>query len=129
MKEILYVDDEELLRELAKEYLPMVGYKLETAENGEEAVNIVIKYNNNHKKFDLIIMDLNMPIMNGYEANKRILDMIPDQKIIVSTGKPNQELVFKCKDLGLSNILKKPYTLSGLANCIEYAINPLGDRS
>ena len=62
---ILVVDDEYLIRNVIKEYCQSEGYKVDEASNGEEAIDKV--YEN---EYDLIIMDIMMPDMDGYEASK-----------------------------------------------------------
>ena len=64
---ILVVDDEELIRQVLKEYLSIEGYQIYEAENGLEAINVV-----KEKDVDFIIMDIMMPKMDGYQAIKEI---------------------------------------------------------
>ena len=67
---ILVVDDEYLIRNVIKEYCQSEGYKVDEASNGEEAIDKV--YEN---EYDLIIMDIMMPDMDGYEASKEIKEI------------------------------------------------------
>ncbi|MGN0505983.1 MAG: response regulator [Lachnospiraceae bacterium] len=69
-RKILLVEDNELNREIAAEVLGEYGFRINTAENGEEAVEIVSA--SKAGDIDLILMDIQMPIMNGYEAARRI---------------------------------------------------------
>ena len=64
---LLIVDDEELIRNLIKDYCTMEGYTCDLANSGLEAVNLCEK-----NDYDLIIMDIMMPIMDGYEASRII---------------------------------------------------------
>ena len=64
---VLIVDDEVLIRNVIKEYLILENYDYDEAENGKEAVDKVEKNN-----FDIVIMDIMMPIMDGYQAVKEI---------------------------------------------------------
>jgi CheY-like chemotaxis protein len=84
--EILLVEDNQLLfsRMLVNEKA-----NVKVAENGKEAIEIL-----ESKKFDIILMDINMPIMNGYEAMKRIRSKaeFKDYKIIVLTGSGNKKM-------------------------------------
>ena len=75
MKSILIVDDNDKLRSLFK--LMLEDYEVVEAENGKKALEII-----QNRKFDLILMDILMPEMNGIEATRKILEIKPFLKII-----------------------------------------------
>ena len=77
MKEILIVEDNEVNQQLIKFMLEMMGIKVYIVSNGLEAFEIVQK-----KNFDLILMDINMPIMNGMEATEKILEYEKEKNLI-----------------------------------------------
>lgn len=80
--EVLVVEDDEASYYLLELLLEKRGVKVSWAKNGEIALEMLEE----HKKFDLILMDLNMPVLNGYDASKQIKELYPDQIIIAQTA-------------------------------------------
>lgn len=80
---ILVVDDEELVRMVTKAVLAYRGYQISEAGDGEEAVR---KYTESSPRFDLVLMDLHMPRMNGYDALQRLRAIDPGMKAILLSG-------------------------------------------
>lgn len=80
---ILVVDDEELVRMVTKAVLAYRGYQVSEAEDGEDAVE---KYAKAPGSFDLVLMDLHMPRLNGYDALVRIREINPKAKVIMLSG-------------------------------------------
>ena len=112
-KHILVVEDNEINMEIICTFLEETGAKLDKANNGKEAVNLFEKSEQGY--YDMILMDVQMPIMNGYEATKKIrhsshLDArsIP---IIAMTANAFAEDIYKAKQAGMSEHLSKPLEL------------------
>ena len=80
-KRILVVDDEENIRFLFKEELEEEGYQVEMASNGFEAINKV-----KTSKFDVVVMDIKMPGMDGIQALNEIKNMVKDQPVILCSA-------------------------------------------
>lgn len=101
---ILVVDDEELIREVIKEYLSLENYKVYEAENGLEALKIV-----KEKKIDFIIMDIMMPKMDGYQAIKEIKKIkdIPCLMLSARIEEVDKLLGF---ELGIDDYVTKPFS-------------------
>mmetsp|Transcript_18206 Transcript_18206/g.23555 ORF Transcript_18206/g.23555 Transcript_18206/m.23555 type:complete len:825 (-) Transcript_18206:124-2598(-) len=113
---ILVVDDSQSNRKMASMVLKKEGYQVEEAENGSEAVAMVKK-----KKFDLILMDNVMPIMDGVEATKEILKLCRNTKIVGLTGNCLEEDIQEFMKAGASKVLIKPCdrtTLVGGVSCV-----------
>lgn len=115
-KRVLLVEDNELNREIAEEILGMTGLQIETAENGQIALDKVADSEDGY--YDLVFMDIQMPIMNGYEAAKGIrslgreyTDKLP---IIAMTANAFAEDVVKAKDVGMNEHIAKPLDMSKL---------------
>lgn len=83
------------------------------AENGLEAVKMVKKY-----KFDLILMDVNMPVMNGMEASREIRKTHPDIPIIALTAVEIEEMRYKIFKSGMNDIIVKPYDVTKFTQTI-----------
>ncbi|MDR2006974.1 MAG: response regulator, partial [Acidaminococcales bacterium] len=110
---VLLVEDNEVNALIATELLTAVGVEVTEAQNGREALECLTKAtlaNNGQPPFDLIFMDLQMPVMDGYEATKTILDM-PQYRnipIFALTAHAFDEEKKRCFDLGMKGHLTKP---------------------
>jgi len=108
-KHILLAEDVEINREIVITLLEPTHLKIDCAENGREAVRI---FRENPDKYDLILMDVQMPEMDGYEATRLIRAMdLPNSKIIpviATTANVFKEDVKKCLDAGMNGHVGKP---------------------
>ena len=115
-QKILLVDDERLSSDIIEEALLTNGvYYVEKASNGQEGLE---KY----KAFmpDLVIMDIEMPIMDGYESSSRIKSFDPKAKILVVTGNPQHPSARRTLDEGIAlSVLQKPLRLGDLSRIIQ----------
>ena len=119
MARILVAEDVETNQKIAKEMIQMLGCDVEIASNGKEAVEKYL-YGN----FDLIFMDCQMPVMDGYEATQRIR-MLEDNSrlkpvpIVALTAGINKEDKEKCKIAGMNRYLTKPFSISELTGVLK----------
>jgi two-component system, cell cycle sensor histidine kinase and response regulator CckA len=117
---ILVVDDQNSQREIATRLLRRLGYQPLTAQSGEEAVEYLKK-----SPVDVVLLDMIMdPGINGCETYERILQHVPGQKAIIMTGYSTTEDINRAQQLGISQIVKKPYSLHELAQALKMEINP-----
>jgi CheY-like chemotaxis protein len=103
---VLVVDDSEINRIIAQHMLEDFGLTVAIAENGQEALDQLQK-----QTFDLILMDCEMPIMDGYEASRKIRSMQSrDERtpIVALTADAFDENRKKCKEAGMDGFLSKP---------------------
>jgi len=107
---ILYVEDDETVREQMSMILKMLFNVVDIAKNGVEALE---KYKNN--KYDLIITDVTMPNMNGIELLKEIKKIDSTQKIIILSAHREDEFIKEAKDLGVNGIIFKPIELDEMS--------------
>ena len=119
-KRILLVEDNELNREIAGEILQMTGAKVETAENGKIAVEKVEA--SPKGSYDLVFMDIQMPVMNGYEATAAIRSL-PGEKgklpIVAMTANAFAEDVQLAKNTGMNGHIAKPLDMNKLNDVLE----------
>ena len=119
-KRILLVEDNELNREIAGEILQMTGAKVETAENGKIAVEKVEA--SPEGLYDLVFMDIQMPVMNGYEATAAIRSL-PGEKgklpIVAMTANAFAEDVQLAKNTGMNGHIAKPLDMNKLNDVLE----------
>ncbi|NTW05618.1 MAG: response regulator [Peptococcaceae bacterium] len=116
---ILVVDDLKINREISREILEKAGAIVETAQNGIEAME---KINNRH--FDLILMDLQMPEMDGYQASRAIREKFDYTQlpIIAFTANASNEDQNKCMGLEINDYLAKPFKPDSLLGIISHWI-------
>ncbi len=112
---ILFVDDEEVLRESAFEFLTSCGYQVLLACDRKEALKTLT---NKHQHIDLAILDLMMPVMGGEEVLKNIKQQHPHIPAIIASGYAaeslNQQMAFQQYD----GFIEKPYALDHLEQVI-----------
>jgi PAS domain S-box-containing protein len=117
---ILAVDDENIIIRTITESLGSLGYNVISASDGCEAVKLFVE---NKSKIDLIILDLMMPAMNGYEAFKEIKAMDPCSKIILCTGYVADDSVQEMLNNGVKGLLKKPYRIEDLSRAVRLVLD------
>ena len=126
-KHILLVEDNELNSEIATEILTEYGFIVDTAENGAEALEKVST--SKPGTYDLVLMDVQMPIMNGYEATKRIRKLkdpaIANISILAMTANAFDEDRKKALESGMDGFLSKPIVIKELVQALK---NKFTDR-
>jgi len=115
---VLIVDDIFTNRLLLVELLKTIGHDYKQVENGKEAIEAL-----EEEEFDLVLMDIEMPVMNGLETTIYIRDKFPYPKNeipIVALTAHNPQLFFEdFKDIGFDKLLTKPYNIEKLSRIIE----------
>ena len=119
-KRILLVEDNELNREIASEILQMTGVEVEYAENGKIAVEKVLNAPAN--RYDLAFMDIQMPVMNGYEATAAIRGLSGERgqlPIVAMTANAFAEDVQMAKNAGMNGHIAKPLDVKKLTEILK----------
>ena len=118
---ILLVEDNELNREIAVEILNEYGFLVDTAKNGAEAVEKV--KNSEPGNYDLVLMDVQMPVMNGYEATKQIRALdnpaLAGITILAMTANAFDEDRKKALECGMDGFLSKPIVIEELISTLH----------
>ena len=117
-KKILLVEDNELNYEIAKTVLEEAGFRVDGASNGKEAID---KASDN--TYDVILMDIQMPIMDGYEATKELRRLGNRTPIIAMTANAFSEDRKKAKDVGMDGYIPKPIDVNKLVSTIMNILN------
>lgn len=117
MKPILIVDDEAIVRESIRDWLREVGYIVETAEDGPEALAMIER-----QDFSVIVVDLRLPGMHGLDVLKRVKAKRPAMKSIIITAYPNDLSQEQAKELGPIDYLVKPVFPADLEKLIQDAV-------
>lgn len=111
---LLLVDDEDGLRTLMKSELEALGYSVEEADGGTIALEMVEK-----TTYDLIVLDIRMPDLDGLSVLRTIRSKPIRSKIVMLTGVDELRLTRECLKLGANDYLTKPIQMKNLVNCIE----------
>jgi PAS domain S-box-containing protein len=115
---ILVVDDEEMVRKVAKASLEKRGYTVLVASNGREGVDLF----SNVPSIALVILDLTMPVMNGDEALRRMRQARPGVPVIVSSGYTEAETMKRFRGEPAVSFIQKPYTGTILRAKVEFVL-------
>jgi len=120
---VLLMDDEEMIREITAEILSTLGYEAEFAKDGEEAIDLYSKAWESKRPFDVVILDLTIPGgMGGKEAIRKLLDINPGVKGIVSSGYSNDPVMSEFSRYGFSAIITKPFKIEELDEILRKTI-------
>lgn len=110
---ILIVDDEDIVRELAKEMLESCGYRTLEAQDGKEGVE---RFKQWHDEIDAVLLDLAMPQMSGREAFFAMQEFDPEVKVLLASGFKQDSRVQELLDNGILGFIQKPYTISKISH-------------
>ena len=132
---IMFVEDHEELRTSTNGVLKNFFAKVDTAENGEEALKLYMNYiqENNGKFYDIVLTDIEMPKMNGVELIENIYNINPSQALIVLSAHDKSKYLLPLINLGIEQFVKKPLDfqelLAVLLKSSKKAINQLQGNS
>ena len=118
---ILLCEDNELNQKLVKAILTEKGYSVDLAENGEKGVQLL-----NNRNYDLILMDIQMPLMDGYEATRRIRqEMGFTVPIVALTANFLISERAKCLQTGMNDYLAKPFTKEEILAKVDHWVSDI----
>jgi DNA-binding NtrC family response regulator len=109
MKPVLIVEDETIMRESLRDWLKDGGYEVETAKEGEEALEKIGK-----KEFSVAVLDLRLPGKDGLEVLKEATEKDPKIKGIVITAYPSVETAVEAMKIGAVDYMVKPFAPDAL---------------
>lgn len=115
---ILVADDEDPLRTVLSQELRGEGYEVDTAADGELALEAI-----KQRPFDLVLLDIKMPKKDGFEVLKYIKENHKDLKVIMLTGFADLKNAIESKKLGAEDFVSKPYDLVDLLATIERVLS------
>lgn len=118
-KKILFIDDEDLVREAIYEMLTDMNYRVELEETGRDGVRT---FSDHPGEFDLVLTDLMMLDMRGDEIARRVREVRPDIPVVVMTGTPENLPSSQAKAIGVCRVLGKPLTKAELSEEIQRAL-------
>jgi PAS domain S-box-containing protein len=115
-QKILVVDDESSIREISRAMLQTYGYHAVTAEDGSEAVALFAK---TPASFSAVLLDMNMPVMDGLQALRALQKIDPKVRVIATSGLKTYEDLVKTGDGGVKAFLQKPYAPEKLLKTLK----------
>ena len=117
---ILVMDDEDIVCQVALSMLEHLGYEAEAFPDGESAVEAYRRSMEAGEPFDLVIMDLTVPGgLGGAEATRRILEIDPSARAIVSSGYSESPVMSSYRNYGFRGVMEKPYSLGRLKETVS----------
>ena len=112
---ILIVDDEEMIKDLARDILARYGYTVLTAGGGEEAVEV---FRQHHKEIAVVVLDIMLPDVGGREVFRRIREIDPAARVIISSGYSQERDANELLKEGALKFVQKPYRINSLVGAV-----------
>jgi PAS domain S-box-containing protein len=120
---VLVMDDEALVRESVAEMLSCLGYKVEMASDGLQALDLYLKAGSAGQGYDAVILDLTVPGgMGGMETLRQLAELDPDVRAIVSSGYANDSVLADYRQYGFRGLLGKPCSINELSKVVAEVI-------
>lgn len=113
-RRVLLVDDADFLRKVVCDMLTSQGYAISGAAGAEEALHKLEK-----ESFDVVLLDIAMPQMDGFEALKKIKELLPRLPVIMLSARSSEANVRKALDMGAAGFVAKPFNPEGLLEHIK----------
>lgn len=114
---VLIVDDEDKLREILSLYLEAPNREILQASNGKEALEIF-----NQTKVDIVITDILMPVMDGLELTRKIVEIDPDVPVLIVTAHAGKEETLAALRAGVFEFISKPFQEEFVTNRVNKAL-------
>lgn len=115
-KKILIVEDNDIGFALIHEIFLDYNFDITRAYDGAEAIDY---FQNDKYAFDLVLMDLRMPNINGFKATSKIKDINPSVPVIVVTAYVHSQSIFDCQNCGCDEFIAKPFEINHLLSTIK----------
>ena len=114
---VLLVDDESMIRTIGRAVLEKEGFRVLTADDGVEAVEV---FGREHSRIALVVLDVTMPRMSGRDAFRHLVEIDPAVRVLFSTGFATSDIA----ELGGTGLLPKPYRPHELLAAVQAALTP-----
>lgn len=115
---LLFVEDDKILQETVQDLLQIIFGSVVIASDGEEGLALFTK-----EKFDIVIADIKMPKLNGFEMSQAIRLLDADVPIIIMSGEDEKDHIVEIFDVGIDGYLKKPLVLDRLYMYLAKIVN------
>jgi two-component system cell cycle sensor histidine kinase/response regulator CckA len=122
---ILVVDDEDVIRKIAKNVLERAGYTVLLAESGQAAIDLLKTAG---QQVSLVLLDMTMPGLNGHETFLQLKRVRPKVKVLLSSGYNELEATRRFSGQGLAGFIQKPYTAGTLSKTVTSVLLPMDEH-
>ena len=117
---ILVMDDEDVIRQFLLQELTEVGYDVALSSDGAEAIDLYKQAREAGQPFDAVVLDLTVPgAMGGKQTIKKLLEIDPEVKAIVSSGYSTTDIIADAQEYGFKGVVAKPYKMADLENVLQ----------
>jgi len=117
-KKVLIAEDSSVIQNLTKKILSIQNYQISSVKNGQQVLDAL-----ESEPFDIILMDINMPIMDGIECTEKIRSLDNPEKsqipIIAITGNARNLSLQEYREIGINDFLQKPLNFDELVNLVR----------
>jgi CheY-like chemotaxis protein len=113
---ILVVDDEKMLLEVSRDMLELLGYRVYTAGNGQEAIAV---YRERQNEIDMVLLDMIMPGISGGETFDRLLGINSEIRVLLFSGYSINGQAQEILDRGCSGFIQKPFQIENLSQKVR----------
>ena len=111
---VLVVDDEDAVRSLVKSLLEAESFVVQSAGDGEEAIELIRSKSEEGDRFDIILLDIKMQKVDGFEVLRFAKASVPETKVIMATAYADVKNAIRSTRLGTSDFIAKPYDLDDI---------------
>jgi len=115
---VLVADDEEVIRDACRRILQRAGHEVHTAADGGKALESL-----RNDSFDLVLLDIKMPVVDGFQIMNFIHREKPETRVLVITGYGTAETVARAVEAGAAHVLTKPFSPSELRSTISRVLD------
>ena len=127
-EKILVMDDDDIVRDVAGKMLTKLGYEVDFARDGSEAIELYKKSKNSGRPFDVVIIDLTIPGgMGGRETMQKLLEIDPYVKAIVSSGYSDDAVMSNYTNYNFKGVIAKPYRIEELSRTVHSVLAETGE--
>lgn len=127
-EKILVMDDDDIVRDVAGKMLTKLGYEVDFARDGSEAIELYKKSKNSGRSFDVVIMDLTIPGgMGGRETIQKLLEINPHVRAIVSSGYSDDAVMSNYTNYNFKGVIAKPYRIEELSRTVHSVLAETGE--
>lgn len=119
---ILIVDDEEALRFLLTSELEAESFEVQSAGDGDEAIDLVRAKKEQGERFDVVLLDIKMPKVDGFQVLRFVKGKVPETKVIMLTAYADVKNAIESLRLGASDFVSKPYDLDDILTSINRSL-------
>lgn len=118
-RRILVAEDNKTIQDVVSRFLDFMGFEVALAGNGVEALSLFLE-----NSFDLVLTDLEMPIMDGWSLTHCIKERSPNTPVVLMTGADRETVLKKVKSALIDSVIFKPFLLNDFQSTVQRVLEP-----